>query len=604
MKNSFSQWMSRWFQNSPDRKVFYLLFLLGGMVYASAIRHPFVHDDIHFLVENPALRHFDWRQAFFHSLDMGVSGVAVNLYYRPLVDLVNHWQYLIFSLNPYGFHLFNICLHILNSFLVYLVAVRVLSTENFSDTRRRFAAFVTAAVFLVHPVQTQAVACVSGISNLLFVFFGLSAFLFYLGFRSTHRKRPVIFYALSLVFFGLALLAKEQALVLMLLVAWYELCFSGGKDKFKTAALVIGWFAVGAAYLVLKQFLAGSTPLIDSHTFNSEFWLRAAHIPHIVLINLGLIVCPADLHYFRSVDTLDPAIPFIVAFCGLVIAGPVVYRKLSPDTRRITVFGAGWFLLSQVLTINILPLIWEYSTISVAEHFMYLPMIGVVLPLAAGSMKVSPRIFDSRRMAAAWIFLIVVFMALTVQQNTYWRSEVALFERAVQFQKNFGRLESLLGRAYHVEGRYPEAIQAYQRGYARHLYYEQEAFGEGPRRIYRIMLKRAAAGLAASYQAMGDFPTAELYFLRALEWVPDDPTVHNDFGVLYSTLGKSDLALEHFRIAFEQESDYGIFVKNYAVTLMMTGHRDEAENILKQRLSSQPDDAVSQALLRQIRKSP
>jgi len=526
MKKNLSSTLSQWLADCPRRHIFVVLAALGLIAYANAIAHPLIHDDVYFLMENPAVRDFHFRRVFFHPLSTGVFGASVNLYYRPLLDLVNHGQYLLFGFNPHGFHFFNICLHILNSFLVYILLTRILpptlpSPQRGEELKKvlsqrgeelkkislplvgrareggvHFTALLTAAVFLVHPVQTQAVACVSGISNLLFVCLGLCAFLLYIKSR----------YVLSLAVFGLSLLAKEQALIFPLLLAWFELCFGSSVGKRRIAARVGGWFAVAAAYLVLKQSLAGTRPLLSANFFDGDFWLRAAHIPHIVLNNLSLIVFPRDLHYFHSIDVLTPALPWIMAFGALILAGIALHRRCSVRIRRLIIFGAGWFLLSQALTINIFPLIWEYSTVSAAEHFLYLPMIGIVLPLAAALTENDGSLIHIRRALLAGVILVGVLTALTIRQNTYWASEVALFERADDFEKNLARVQSLLGRAYYLQGRFPEALTAYQRAYDRVRYYERAAFGEGPKSFYRAMLNDISRDQNLCEQAMDNVP--------------------------------------------------------------------------------------------------
>ena len=91
---------------------------------------------------------------------------------------------------------------------------------------------------------------------------------------------------------------------------------------------------------------------------------------------LGTIFFPHDLHYYRSVDILRPNGASIIAF--LIVLSAVVWTilKVPQPHRRLLVLGAGWFGITLLPVLNIVPLINEYSLILTAEHFLYLPLLG------------------------------------------------------------------------------------------------------------------------------------------------------------------------------------------------------------------------------------
>ena len=191
-------------------QIFALFFGLGILAYRNALFYPFVHDDIVFIQQNPhiaALTH--WGEVF-HSQSSSLA--IANPYWRPVLEAVYRLQYQVFGLHPSGYHFVNICIHVLNANLVYYCLKNILG---------RFATpFIVAVVFLLHPVQSEAVACISGISNLLYAFFGLLSFWLYL------RSSTI----LSLIIYALALLTKEQAIVFPFLILFYEYCFQQGLE--------------------------------------------------------------------------------------------------------------------------------------------------------------------------------------------------------------------------------------------------------------------------------------------------------------------------------------------------------------------------------------
>src|SRR5262249_24708093 len=149
----------------------------------------------------------------------GISGPqGANPYYRPALDVLYKTEYVLFGFNPHGYHLFNVLLHILNGVMVYALVY-------FLGAGTSFAA-VTAMLFLIHPVQTESVACVAGVSNLVYSWAVLVSLLLYIIARSKSAgKYSVLVYALSLIYFLIALFSKEQAIVLPFLIVLFDLCF-------------------------------------------------------------------------------------------------------------------------------------------------------------------------------------------------------------------------------------------------------------------------------------------------------------------------------------------------------------------------------------------
>src|SRR5206468_11784402 len=195
-----------------------ILFLLGMAAYFNSIFHPFVHDDIVFIQQNPNLSRWDHLAEIFIHSDSSPWPAGGNPYYRPLLDVLYKVQYLFFGLNPYGFHFFNVLVHIANSILIFIV------TRFFAANVS--LAFLTASLFLIHPVQTESVACIAGISNLIYALAVLSSFLLYILARAKYGGRySVLIYALSLIYFTMALFFKEQAIVLPALILLFDFSF-------------------------------------------------------------------------------------------------------------------------------------------------------------------------------------------------------------------------------------------------------------------------------------------------------------------------------------------------------------------------------------------
>ena len=132
-----------------------IIVLLGLLTYAGAVRHPFVHDDVVFILQNPFIARWDnIGDAFLNpSIPQSFHGL-VTPYYRPLLEVVYRLEYALFGFNPYGFHFINVIVHIANGLLLWALLRRLLDDKA--------VAFLASVIFVVHPVQSEAVACGSG----------------------------------------------------------------------------------------------------------------------------------------------------------------------------------------------------------------------------------------------------------------------------------------------------------------------------------------------------------------------------------------------------------------------------------------------------------
>ena len=317
------------------RRIFAILFLLGILVYANAIFHPFVHDDIVFIKENPHIADFDLKKIFLNTASPDKEISIINTYYRPLLEFFYRLPYQFAGLNPYMYHFFNIVIHICNSYLLFLCTNLVLK-------KKQMYAFIVSVLFLIHPVQTEAVACISGISNLIYVFFCLASFYYYLLYRQIN-SRSWWLYVMSLITFILALLSKEQSIVLPILIVGYEWCFyykENAYNKTESIVKVLPFFIISMLYFVFRRFFLGIS-LGGLVPINNELWLRLYSIPGTLLTYFRLIVWPADLHYYRTYNILEPQLAQIIVFTLLIMLCVCFISRQSVFKRSILIFGAG-----------------------------------------------------------------------------------------------------------------------------------------------------------------------------------------------------------------------------------------------------------------------
>ena len=184
----------------------FVLAMLGFAIYSNTFSSPFVFDDFA-AIGNRAIRHFD----------LPVLWHAFNT--RFVVGLSLAFNYALGKENVTGYHLFNTLIHILNSYLLYrLMRLIFRTSKNPPLADSKLLSFLTALLFLVHPVQTQAVTYIWQRATSLASFFYLGSLVFYIRAR---LKNSLWDYAICLLFAVLGMFTKEIVFTLPFAIALY-----------------------------------------------------------------------------------------------------------------------------------------------------------------------------------------------------------------------------------------------------------------------------------------------------------------------------------------------------------------------------------------------
>ena len=407
---------------------------LAFQVYAPALRGPFVFDDTFQPYHTPD---------FPNALHFWIRGV------RPLL-MFSYWVNYQFSQAPFGFHAVNILIHLLNSFLVFSIARKLARRESSDWLPAAFA----AAVFLLHPIQTEAVSYIAGRSECLSVLFFLAAFAVFL-----YRRASEVSWTTSiavLVLFGAAALTKEHTLVLpalLLLTDYYwnpGFSFSGMRRNWRLyapIALAAGGGLVYVAKVLTQAATAGFG--LKELTWYQYFFTEC----RAFFVYLRLLVFPAgqnlDWEYPISRSILDHGAIFGVAALVLLTAAAIYFRR----RYRLASYGFLVYLLLLAPTSSFVPI-----RDPVAERRLYLPMIGMLLVVIAALARMR---VDRRKLAAALCGMVAVLAIATYQRNELWGSDIAIWEDAASKSPGKQRVHFQLAHTYYTNGRCGDAIAQY-----------------------------------------------------------------------------------------------------------------------------------------------
>jgi Flp pilus assembly protein TadD len=453
-----------------------LVALLCLVAYANALGDGFVYDDFDLIVNNDWLGEGSLLEAF--RLGYWETSRGGSFYYRPMVSLSYKLDHAIWSKEPFGYHLFNLGLHLVTSLIVLALASRWLSSRG--------AGLAAASIFAVHPIHTQSVTWIAGRTDLLAAFFFLAALLLQqlafdaavpgLKARSDSSLRPDsrkpalpnFLQGLSLAALAGALLSKEMAVTypaILALHAWYMTRCLAGSTHHKTEPFFARWWrplgaatAVVGATLVLRLGVVGHLAGFadDPHAW----WVsadglasRVMAIPEIVVFYLRRMIVPVWIAFESGIrpvtSVLEPAM--IVSLGGLAALCLLGFRLRRRDPA--VPFGILFFAVTLLPVMNIFP-IFE----SAMEHFAYLPSVGIVVAMTAlGRSMIS---HPGARITAACV-VVLLLGGRTVLRNQDWKDEETFWKVTVQDSPS-ARAYNNLGLHLWQEGRLDEAEAALQ----------------------------------------------------------------------------------------------------------------------------------------------
>ncbi|HRZ87450.1 MAG TPA: tetratricopeptide repeat protein, partial [bacterium] len=408
-----------------------LVALAAICVYANTVGSDFVWDDNGLVVDNPLIRSWSSIPRFFCQ---GINSRPDegSYFHRPLQMISYTLDYSLWGLRPAGYHITSILLHAAAAAAVAWLAYLI--------TGALALAGAAGLLFAVHPVHTEAVAYISGRADLLSALFMLLGFVSYVRWIRSRTASPLF---LTLSCFALALLSKESALILPLLLLLYNASF---KERCRWGGLsaIAG---IALAYIIVRAALLPELiPPMEKAAGAPGIVERAPGFFAAVATYLKLLVVPAGLHMEHGKKVFNSFHPLVL--CGLSatvasLAGAWAARKRAP----LVSFAIAWFFIGLLPVSNLFRL-----NAYLAEHWLYVPSIGFFLVIAAFFNGTFEKAAHKKAVVAAFCCLLVCFSCLTVLQNRYWKDPIALFTRTLLYSPGNHHVYNNLGIAYGKKG--------------------------------------------------------------------------------------------------------------------------------------------------------
>ena len=469
---------------APSRPwVVITLIVLVFSSYFNTLSNGLLWDDTVLVSDNPQIRNLRYVSSAFTADLFHRYSVPVATHYRPMQTVSYIFDYRAWGLDPTGYHLTNLLLHLVCTLLLAALLVR-LTGEN-------WIALLGAALFAVHPVNTNAIAYVSGRADPLAFGFMLTALLCYVHYRKNPARR-LFFFTLSAFAYIAALFSRENAFVFPLLIA--VLVYSTEHKRLRAAGFAALPFAVIALIFACWRHavLAAQGKPIESG-YTPAMFDRIVVFFRSIATYVGLLIWPSHLQMERQLS--GGTFAGVALSLGLLIWIIWAWRK-SP----VALFGLLWFVVSLAPVAGLIAL-----NAPVAEHWLYVPAVGLFTAFATVLMK-------SRQPNPVVLILClaaVTALALrTVRRNRDWASPLTLFTVTKQAAPYSAGVRANLGQELRAQGNTQRALAELENA---------ERLGATDMRV--------RANLAALYQADGNLPKAQEIIEGCLHDQPQSPVV-------------------------------------------------------------------------------
>lgn len=509
-----------------------------------------------------------------------------------------------------GYHVVNIVLHALSSLLLWaLVATMGLP-----------GGWVAGLLFAVHPLCVESVAWISELKNTLAQPLFLAAAIHAVRADSRDARSVTLDDVAALAWFLLAMFAKTSVVmfpVVMLLHAWWRRGALRPRDLVRAAPFFLVSLLLGLVTLHFQHTKAIGDEAIPVGGPASRLALSGMS----ALFSIGKVLLPVGLVPIYPRWEVDPPRPWQFLPWAAIVAVVVLAWRQRQSWGRHLLFALGFFLLMILPVLGFVTIAYMRITWA-ADHFVYLPMISIIVLVAAAAAGWYGRLpADSRPPAAAVGMALVAALGVTartyaaawVNEKSLWTHTLASnpdawqahnrigsvimregdvqtalehFEAASRLRPDLGETHNNRAQALLVQGRIAEAIEAA----------EAAAAASPQMAIVRF-------NLANTYAAAGRPADAEAVLLAMLTEHPEDVTVRTRRADMLALLSRIDEAAAQYRMVIERAPRNAAAWNNRGVCLWQLGRVPEAITCFNRALELAPGFADAAKNLEQIRKA-
>lgn len=532
-----------------------LVLLIAAIVFSPSLKNGFNYDDDLYLKENSVIKTFSLRN---------IEKICTSFFagnYQPLTILTYLFEYHFFQLNPLGYHVTNLILHLCNCllalWLVYLLSGRL------------SVALITSILFAIHPLRVESVAWISERKDILYAFFFLGAVISYLYYlRKNHNLK---FYCFALLLFLLSLLSKSMAVTLPLVLLFLDYFFFRKRDKIILLDK-IPFFVLSLIFGTIAIFSQSLSNAIRPESLGnlSE---KAMNASYAIVFYLHKIFMPVKLACLYPFPQRTEKLWAFIFLLLLLIFMAWFFRRTH--TKKL-VFGAGFFLITILPVLQFIPI----GSTLVSDRYSYIPSLGIFYAVSEGFVWLYTRKIRYAGLLRVSLVIILitaisVLSLLTSRRCKVWKDGFGLWNDVLDKYPDF--VTALNNRGYLLmeKGEYGLAFLDFKQALRLNSGYNESRY------IY--------LNLGNLYLDIGKRQEAIATFKKALEINPRDAEVYFNLGVVYEAQGNKEDALAAYKKTIELNPSHTKACYNLAILYNNLGKKEELLSLYKEAVKNNLD---------------
>ena len=568
---------------------FIFLFTLTFLIYSNTFNASWHFDDYPNILDNSNLHIKNLQLKTIYKTFFGRSGTVSDSLYRPVSCLTFALNWYFGEDNVTGYHIINITIHILTAFFLYLAILKLFKSPNLKDKfkgNEHFIALLTAVLWVVNPIQTQAVNYIVQRMTSLAAMFYVFGIYFYINTRVTYSlKRRILFIIGCILSFILAIGSKENAAMLPLALLLLEIIFFQDIGIKRTRRLFFGIAAVAGVLVFtmgLLLFMKGD-PLffLKGYAYRPySFAERLMTESRIVIYYLSQIFYPTPYRLSIQHDVLISTgllkplttLPAILVVILLVGTGLFLVKK-----RPIIAFAILFFFLNHVIESTIIPLEIMY------EHRNYLPTIFLFFPVSTALVKVANYYREKKHFIylleiSLISFLIICLCGMTYLRNMVWATEKTLWEDALVKAPNNAKPLQNMAAYYESIGQMNKALELYELSLS--------SYQERPKHSKSLSFNN----MGNIYLSKGEYEKAIRYYYKALNIYNSQQRARFNMVLALIKMGKWEASLKHIDLILPTYYNHYRCLNLKGYVLLKQKKPKEAMQYFNSALQIAPDD--------------
>jgi len=471
------------------------------------------------------------------------------------------FDYKIWKLNSFGYHLTNVSLHTCVAYLIFLLLTKLFSNQ-------RIALF-SSILFVTFPIHSTVVAYIASRADILATLFMLIAMITFIDYLNNAQSKSII---LSLCSYSFALLSRENALIFPLLLLSSITLFPNKKKiifKYTALLLIITFFYV----LLRNEIGIKPTSIIFDAKIPIKLWL--VNFLHIIKEYTLLIFFPTNLRicrtipFIKNIGFLDLAIAFI-----FILLFVLLIKKRNVVFKRQLIFLALWLVITIMPIARLMFIFAAAKTVTMSENWLYFPAVAMSGLLGYFLFKIEKKY----KILCTCLFILIFsyYSFNTIKFNKIWKSDLKFYNYLVDSPRQLNTILFNRAKTLTDHGNYDEAI----------------------RELNKILIKEPSAWqiyleLGQIYHLKKETDNALKYYHKILELQPKCDSAYFYIGIINLEQGNKEKAFDNFIEALEINPNLwpGYF---YAGNLLLEKNlHKEAILCFKKNIELRPDFAMA-----------